>query len=264
MAGGMNEGSDMYVASGRHSAPPRSQSLVVTGVAGAAMVGLGALLLTAPDAPPTYVADVQLVADDCNILDPNCDGTVGNSAAAFLDVSDIFSARPLFGPGGLLIGDGVSATADCTGDTCNGGDGGIFFGNGGDGANGGTGGRAWFFGNGGKGGDGTVAQENLPATGGGTGGAGGFFEETAAPVEPGRTRCTSTMTGSLTPPRAAAAETPASASAAVVPVARVDPTIRPRRASSPRQKVPREAQAETAPHSAAAAALAVKAAPGDI
>ena len=45
---------------------------------------------------------------------------------------------PLFG----LFGNGVDAAADCTGDACNGGRGGLIWGNGGTGANGGFGGAA--------------------------------------------------------------------------------------------------------------------------
>ena len=54
---------------------------------------------------------------------------------------------PLFG----LFGNGVDAAADCTGDACNGGRGGLIWGNGGTGANGGFGGAAGLFGVGGVG-----------------------------------------------------------------------------------------------------------------
>lgn len=67
--------------------------------------------------------------------------------------------RPMFGPGGWLIGDGLDALVldpSCT-SLCNGQSGGLFGGNGGDGAFGGVGGSAWMSGNGGSGGDGVDA-----------------------------------------------------------------------------------------------------------
>ncbi|KKF00375.1 hypothetical protein WN67_19140, partial [Mycolicibacterium obuense] len=77
--------------------------------------------------------------------------------------------RPMVGPGGWLIGDGVDAAADCAGAACNGGNGGLLLGNGGQGANGGAGGNAGFIGNGGAGGAGGIGQA------GGDGGRGGTF-----------------------------------------------------------------------------------------
>lgn len=50
--------------------------------------------------------------------------------------ANVTSTRPIIGPGGWLIGDGLNAPADCTGAACNGGDGGFLWGNGADGANG--------------------------------------------------------------------------------------------------------------------------------
>ena len=46
---------------------------------------------------------------------------------------------PLIGPGGWLIGDGANAPADCSGSDCNGQNGGLLWGNGGNGAAGGNG-----------------------------------------------------------------------------------------------------------------------------
>ena len=89
---------------------------------------------------------------------------------------------PLIGPGGFLIGDGLDAAARLRRRRhCNGGNGGLLWGNGGDGANGGTGGNAGlFFGNGGNGGNGVLpysTTENVvsEATPGGNGGNGSFF-----------------------------------------------------------------------------------------
>ncbi|MET0900021.1 MAG: hypothetical protein ABWY45_19090, partial [Mycobacterium sp.] len=177
----------MYVKSGRPSAAPRSmQKYLSTGLAGAAMVGIGALVLATPDAPSTpvaYTADVQLVSDDCEITDPNCDTgadkTLVGAAAANPFAFDGF--QPAFGPGGWLIGNGLDAPADCEGDACNGGNGGALWGNGGNGANGGKGGNAFLFGNGGNGGAGHVFNEETGeyeeslGVAGGNGGNGGWF-----------------------------------------------------------------------------------------
>lgn len=59
-------------------------------------------------------------------------------------LSTLPTLQPLFGPGGLLIGNGLDALAinpGCTSD-CVGGNGGLLFGNGGAGAFGGAGGNA--------------------------------------------------------------------------------------------------------------------------
>ncbi|KKE99447.1 hypothetical protein WN67_24075, partial [Mycolicibacterium obuense] len=66
-----------------------------------------------------------------------------------------------------LFGNGVDAALDCTGDACNGGRGGLIWGNGGAGANGGSGGSAGLFGTGGAGADATAT------TAAGDGGLGG-------------------------------------------------------------------------------------------
>lgn len=112
-------------------------------------------------------------------------GSVGaptpNALAAAALVEPI-PFRPLFGPGGWLIGNGLDAAADCTGAACNGGNGGLVSGNGGnagsgadggnggDGANGGTGGKGGVFGKSGE----TGTSGTTGSTGnGGTGGSGG-------------------------------------------------------------------------------------------
>ena len=146
---------------------------VTTGVGGAAMVGVGVLLAAPPGAvAPTPAAPaVQLASTDSPLpLDAQdpwwlLDGhnpligsagspTTNALAAASLDVGAV-QLRPIIGPGGWLIGDGLDATAGCTGDACNGGNGGLLWGNGGDGANGGNAG--FLFGDGGNGGDGLDA-----------------------------------------------------------------------------------------------------------
>ncbi|MCV7060676.1 hypothetical protein H7I76_09365, partial [Mycolicibacterium vaccae] len=78
--------------------------------------------------------------------------------------------RPMIGTGGWLIGHGLDAAADCAGAACNGGNGGLLFGNGGSGANGGAGGRAFLIGDGGRGGD-----AGAVGVAGGHGGRGGLL-----------------------------------------------------------------------------------------
>lgn len=91
----------------------------------------------------------------------------GAAVSAAATANDLLPLRPLIGTGGWSIGDGVDAAADCTGDACNGGDGGWLFGcGGGDGGRGGL-----LIGNGGDGADG-LASTN-PAIAGGDGGRGG-------------------------------------------------------------------------------------------
>ena len=82
---------------------------------------------------------------------------------------------------GFFVGNGANAAADCTGAACNGGNGGLFWGNGGNGANGGRGGNAGFlFGNGGNGGNGvdasgTTDDNYVAAVAGGNGGNAGLL-----------------------------------------------------------------------------------------
>lgn len=85
-------------------------------------------------------------------------------------VAGVQSGGPVVGPGGWLFGNGLDAAATCTGAACNGGNGGLLWGNGGNGANGGNGGNAGLFGKGGTGAAGTVAGQA-----GGNGGAGGLL-----------------------------------------------------------------------------------------
>ena len=78
---------------------------------------------------------------------------------------------------GFFIGNGQDAAGDCVGSACNGGNGGILIGNGGDGANGGKGGNGGLlFGNGGNGGNGNVTSATFGLSiNGGDGGRAGLF-----------------------------------------------------------------------------------------
>ena len=129
----------------------------------------GALLLAAPAA--TALAAPPSGGEACPGAVPAClagqsrqTGQPTISAAALVPGIGS-SAGPLFG----LIGNGVDAAADCT-THCNGGNGGLLFGNGGNGANGGRGGNAGLFGNGGIGADAVTAGQA-----GGNGGNGGLL-----------------------------------------------------------------------------------------
>lgn len=79
------------------------------------------------------------------------------------------SGLRVFGPAGILwIGDGADGDAEHP----DGEDGGLLFGDGGDGYNGGAGGNAGFWGNGGRGGNALVSSSNIN---GGNGGRGGWL-----------------------------------------------------------------------------------------
>src|SRR5690242_11372238 len=155
--------------------------------AGIALAGAALWFAGAPDAtPPAAGAEVRLTSTetviapltpvtdepwwisggDRSLFGPATPTPTGLAAA----LTEIGAGRPIIGPGGWLIGNGLDAAVDCSGAACNGGDAGILFGNGGKGANGGTGGNAGLFGAGGDGGDGTAA-----GVAGGHGGAGGMF-----------------------------------------------------------------------------------------
>ncbi|MEI7915686.1 MAG: hypothetical protein WCH82_13130, partial [Mycobacteriaceae bacterium] len=145
-----------------------------------AAVGAGVMLMTPPGAPSLAsvltqpapaVAQVELAA--------TTDGVVGNYIGVFISNGTVDNPDA-----GLFLGNGYSYDgATCTGTTaCNGGRGGLLFGNGGNGWNGGNGGNAGFFGgNGGNGGAGVAAQYDLTtgallsaATRGGRGGSAGL------------------------------------------------------------------------------------------
>lgn len=103
---------------------------------------------------------------------PQCSATVPTCLAGQQSITmapgiGTIAGGPLFG----LFGNGLDAAADCVAAACNGGNGGLFFGNGGNGANGGNGGNGGlFFGSGGNGANGVA-----PGQAGGNGGSTGIF-----------------------------------------------------------------------------------------
>lgn len=157
---------------------------LAAGVTGAAMAGsFGTLLLAdGPSSTPVEVR-VQLAnsEEDCANLYACSGSALGQAlAAGALPTNDANAFfRPMFGSGGWLVGNGVDAAADCSGNACNGG---ILGGNGGAGANGGHGGAAGLlFGNGGDGGAGYEAEYDdegnlvYEAEAGGNGGRASLF-----------------------------------------------------------------------------------------
>ncbi|MCV7152245.1 hypothetical protein H7I57_13390, partial [Mycobacterium pyrenivorans] len=153
---------------------------LAAGMSGAAVVGFGLLLAAQSDAPTATVRAVELASFD-SLLTPNApvseelwwlsDGDSSRDRVGAANSPQVRAAVPMMGDGGWLIGDGVDASADCTGSACNGRNGGLLWGSGGDGANGGHGGHAGLFGgDGGRGGDGT-----RPGQAGGDGGNAGLL-----------------------------------------------------------------------------------------
>lgn len=123
-------------------------------------------------AAPTAAALADAAATDPGPVSSSCPGgaiavdnrcgALGFGAAGWVHPATLAVAptAPVYrGPFLGLIGNGVDAAADCTGAACNGGNGGLLFGNGGNGANGGAGGNAYLVGNGGTGGDGLAGQD---------------------------------------------------------------------------------------------------------
>ena len=132
------------------------------GMASLAIAGVGLFAALSDDSPST-TADVELVSfeslmvpqspapqDEWWLMAGEVGGQIGSGAArvptALASVSVSGPIRPIVGPGGWLIGNGLNAPEDCSGSECNGGNGGLLFGNGGNGANGGSGGNAGLFG----------------------------------------------------------------------------------------------------------------------
>ncbi|MGB7509080.1 MAG: hypothetical protein WA965_27040, partial [Mycobacterium sp.] len=117
---------------------------LTAGASGAAAVGIGVLLTTQP---ATTVRPVELASFDSLLApasprfsdEPWWVSSTGNRAGN-PEVGSV-AAIPMVGPGGWLIGDGADAAADCLAAACKGGSGGLLFGNGGAGANGGKGGN---------------------------------------------------------------------------------------------------------------------------
>ncbi|MDY6997084.1 MAG: hypothetical protein SW019_10835, partial [Actinomycetota bacterium] len=134
---------------------------VTAGVTGAAMAGVGTLMLADGGATVPAEIEVQLVSNEEELIWPLALNLSGGSdqptAAAVTDAAAIpvaniigspvfpfgsedangFNLLKPFGDGGWLIGNGLDAADTCEGSLCNGGAGGILWGNGGDGAHGG-------------------------------------------------------------------------------------------------------------------------------
>ena len=161
--------------------PAAIRAYLTAGVTGAAFAGLGAFLAVQDATPATTQYDIKLVSNEEDTLFLSLNGGSDRRdreqrALAAQEVTDANPAlRPMFGDGGWLIGNGLDAVEGCEGAACNGGDGGLLGGDGGNGLHGGKGGDAgWWFGNGGHGGDG-FASEGYAASAGGDGGSGGYF-----------------------------------------------------------------------------------------
>ena len=150
--------------------PFMTSGVIIIGAATMIVSPLGApsALTTAAPAPLVQSQQVELTAGFTDLITFFVgDGTATNPNA------------------GILVGNGYSydtLAGGCTTTTCNGGNAGLFLGNGGNGVGGGTGGYAGFLGlgNGGKGGNGLAAVYTsgvltTAATAGGAGGRGGLF-----------------------------------------------------------------------------------------
>src|SRR5262245_39318099 len=160
---------------GRQRAMRRPMATQIAGGAAISVAFAAAAMATV--AVDTAKADTgTTAAAACSSATPiDCVGTGAAGRALLVGTGVNVAALPtaalptLFGPGGMLIGNGLDALEldpDCTAN-CVGGNGGILFGNGGNGAFGGQGGNAGLIGNGGAGGEGTAAFNA------GIGGAGG-------------------------------------------------------------------------------------------
>jgi hypothetical protein len=123
--------------------PALTRLVVVTSLSGAAF-GAGVLFAsTAVAAPP----DLDSASSDpvCSLaLVEGCStggSTIGNgSPSTRVAAGSGVQVGPFLG----LIGNGIDASPDCVGNACNGGNGGLLWGNGGNGANGGSGGSAFY------------------------------------------------------------------------------------------------------------------------
>ncbi|MGB7509419.1 MAG: hypothetical protein WA965_28755, partial [Mycobacterium sp.] len=87
---------------------------MTAGVTSAAMAGIGTLMLTETDAPaqPTSL-EVQLVNDEEEYTLWGMAVSGSDRSGATMEASAL---RPMIGNGGWLIGNGLDAAADCTGD----------------------------------------------------------------------------------------------------------------------------------------------------
>ena len=163
-------------------------------------------------------------------------GSVGFATGATTALTAPFAAvlpLNLIGPGGLLIGDGLDAPADCNGGSisCDGGNGGLLFGSGGKGAD--------------------AATATTPAHAAGNGGNGGLIGNGG---DGGAGFSSATVQSATLPPVAPAVMPGCSAMAAVVA------TLPPSPALPRRLRAPTAAQAASADRSSASAAPAAPAA----
>ncbi len=122
----------------------------VAACAGAPLVALAIGSAVASATPPSGAATSR------DLFGSSVSAPIPNALAAALVSAD--SQQPLVGPGGSIIGNGIDADLNCT-TSCDGGNGGLLFGNGGAGKNGGKGGNAGLIGNGGAGGD--IAADDI-------------------------------------------------------------------------------------------------------
>src|SRR5690349_20006258 len=102
-----------------------ARQYVATGVTGAAMVGIGVLLAAPPGAPTPATMDVKLVNTESALPqsppDPFwlLDGNGGTPTSSGTPTPSALAAalggglRPIVGPGGWLIGDGLDADPGC-------------------------------------------------------------------------------------------------------------------------------------------------------
>ncbi|KKF01489.2 hypothetical protein WN67_13365, partial [Mycolicibacterium obuense] len=122
-------------------------------LAAGALVTMGTATAEA-DTTPTSVTCTPSDGADCPSAFGPAVHSVGGVGPRALTLDEAGPAIRLFGPGGVLIGNGLDATAldpSCTAG-CVGGNGGLLWGSGGAGAYGGDGGKAGMIGVGGAGG----------------------------------------------------------------------------------------------------------------
>ena len=164
----------LRAAKPKHAAP---SGIAAKRLAGGAMLSAAIAGGAFAAGPLVGLGSGTAVAAPCAEGDLFCEIFGGSadllSAAAEGPQAALATWRPtLFGPGGMLIGNGIDADPATCGTNCAGGNAGLWFGNGGDGANGGPGGKGGLIGDGGAGGAG-IATFNGGK--GGNGGAAGLF-----------------------------------------------------------------------------------------
>jgi hypothetical protein len=144
------------------------------GCLGVAFIGLSLALAT-----PSAAAPEGPIAGCSLFYSAACVSTKATTTATAIALRPAFSLRADTSSGGPILGlfgNGADAPTGCrtAGTSCNGGNGGLIWGNGGNGAEGGDGGNAGLFGNGGMGGDGYFGW-GFPTNNGGNGGNGGLL-----------------------------------------------------------------------------------------